>query len=194
VRTFIAADTDPDVRETLGRAVAELRSRAPGVKWSDPRAMHITLRFLGEVPDRDIPGVIAAAQEAARGADPFTLSLGAPASFGGAAPRVLLLGIEGETASLRALQAALEDRLCARGFGREARAFSPHLTLGRPKKGPVPPSWRDVALAGVREWTVEELTVYSSTLTPAGPVYTALARCPLRGEGAPPATETVESR
>jgi 2'-5' RNA ligase len=194
VRTFIAVDTDPDIRQTLGRAVGELRSLAPGVKWSDPAAMHITLRFLGEVPDRDLPAVIAAAREAARGAGPLTLALGAPASFGGAEPRVLFLGIEGETAALSALRAALEDRLAARGFGREARAFSPHLTLGRPKKGPVPPSWRDFTPAGVKEWTVEELTVYASTLTPAGPVYTALARCALGDEGAPPAAETADNR
>ena len=107
--------------------------------------------------------------------------------------KTVILGFVPDDSELTA-KYALEDRLAARGFGREARAFSPHLTLGRPKKGPVPPSWRDFTPAGVKEWTVEELTVYASTLTPAGPVYTALARCALGDEGAPPAAETADNR
>ncbi len=182
MRTFIAVGTDEDVQETLARALAQLRTRVAGVKWAEPAHMHLTLRFLGEVADRQLPDVFSAAQEAAASVEPFTLRLGAPKSFGGAAPRVLLLDVLGHTDVLGTLQETLERGLEARGFGREGRPFSPHLTLGRPRKGAVPVTWRDFTLSGVTEWTVEELTVYSSDLTPDGPIYTALAHCPLRGE------------
>ena len=152
------------------------------MRWSRPENVHLTVRFLGEVEDALLSEVALAAREAASRTPAFWLRLGEPASFGGRTPRVLHLTVGGETDALGALQARLEEALDARGFGREARAFTPHLTLGRRKKGPIPESWCSGSLSDPRDWEVEELVVFSSTLTPRGPVYTAMARCPLEGE------------
>jgi 2'-5' RNA ligase len=192
MRTFVAVEVGQAARETLGRLLEDLRARVPGVRWSKPGNVHVTLRFLGEIEDAAIADVAAAARDAARDTTPFSLRLGPPASFGGRSPRVLLLGVEGEIDALARLQSRLEDALETRGFGREARAFKPHLTLGRRKKGTVPAAWCDATPADVTEWEVEELVVFSSTLTPAGPIYTALARCPLEGEERPAAEPKKE--
>ncbi len=193
MRTFIAVEIGDEARQTLGRQLEDLRTRFPGVRWSKPQNIHITLRFLGEISDAHIPDVAAAAREAARRSGPICLSLGAPTSFGGRSPRVFLLNVRGEVGALVRLQSRLEEELDTRGFGREARAFKPHLTLGRRKKETVPETWRDVTLSGVTEWEVDELIVFSSTLTPAGPIYTAMARCPLEGGDRPAAARNNES-
>ena len=183
MRTFIAVEVGEEARRTLAGVLDLLRSRFPvEVRWSRPENCHVTLRFLGEVAEHLIPEVAAAASQAASGVGPFSLSLGRPARFGGRAPRVLLLDVAGETARLGTMHAALEDELERRGFGRESRRFRPHLTLGRRKKGTIPASWGDVAITGVTEWEVDHIVVFSSTLTPQGPIYTSLARCRLTGE------------
>jgi RNA 2',3'-cyclic 3'-phosphodiesterase len=186
MRTFIAVEIEPDVRQTLGRLLETLKGRFPDVRWSKPHTIHVTLRFLGDVDDRLIPEVARAAREAARQVPPFELALGAPAGFGGRSPRVLLLDVAGQIDVLGRLQTALEEELDRRGFGREGRAFKPHLTLGRAGRSHVPESWRDLASPPPAAWGVEELVVFSSTLTPQGPLYTALARCPLGSEDAAP--------
>jgi 2'-5' RNA ligase len=182
MRTFIAVEIAPEVRAILGRTLGVLKARFAGVRWSRAENIHVTLRFLGDVDDRAIPDVAAAAASAARRTAPFELELGGPAGFGGRSPRVLLLEVGGETGALAGLQAALEDELDERGFGREGRAFRPHLTLGRRGRDDVPESWRDLAKPPPAAWSVGELVVFSSTLEPQGPIYTPLARCPLGGE------------
>ena len=182
MRTFIAVEIPPEVRTALGRTLGTLKARIAGVRWSRPENIHVTLRFLGEVDDRSIPEVAAAARAAARRTAPFELKLGGPAGFGGSSPRVLLLAIGGQSEALVGLAAALEDELDERGFGREGRAFRPHLTLGRRGRSDVPESWRDLAQPPPAAWDVDELCVFSSELTPQGPIYTPLARCPLGSE------------
>lgn len=184
MRTFIAVDVGDDVRETLTALLGDLGGRVPGVRWSRPGNVHLTLRFLGEVGDDALPEVAAAARAAAARSRPFELRLGRLASFGGRAPRVLVLTVDGEAGGLDALYQALEEELDDRGFGREGRAFRPHLTLGRRKEGSIPGTWADTQVSGANAWEVEELVVYASELTPDGPIYTALARCPLGGEEA----------
>jgi 2'-5' RNA ligase len=180
MRTFIAVTIKDAARATLNRYLAELRARyTAGVRWSRPENVHLTLRFLGEVSDRDLAGVTAAASKAAAAAGSFTLRLGAPAHLGKGTPRVLSLSVGGQVEELAALHAALEAHLEKSGFGRDSRRFRPHLTLGRRKKGPIPEDWRQVPRSGATDWDVDEIVVFSSTLTPTGPIYTPLARCPL---------------
>ena len=117
MRTFIAVEIGDEAREALGRYLEDLRERVPGVRWSTPGNVHLTLRFLGEVADAMIPAVARAAREAACRTAPFSLSLGKPASFGGRSPRVLLIQINGDVEALARLQGRLEDQLESAGLG-----------------------------------------------------------------------------
>ena len=73
MRTFIAIEVGAEVRRTLSTLVASLSDRVPGVKWSAPENIHVTLRFLGELPDHLIAEVASAARAAALDIHPFTL-------------------------------------------------------------------------------------------------------------------------
>jgi len=183
MRTFIAVDLSEEVRRSVAEVISRLRERITNVRWSAPENVHITLRFLGEVPEGELPKVLEAARAAASASEPFVLQAGGASGFGGKNPRVLFLEVEGEVSLLKKLQERLEDELDQRGFGREGRAFAPHLTLGRRKGGPLPADWADFKVPEPRDWEVEQLVVYASKLTREGPIYTALARFDLTCQG-----------
>ena len=182
MRTFIAVDLSEEAKNCVGQLIDRLKSHGWGVRWSKPENVHITLRFLGEVPDKLLPQVFEAAEKAASRCAPFMLRLGGASGFGGKNPRVLFLEVYGETDSLKNLQRELEEELAGRGFGKEDRPFTPHLTLGRRKSGTLPADWHKLAVPEPLEWEVAELVVYASKLTREGPLYTPLARYDLSGE------------
>ncbi|HKW22967.1 MAG TPA: RNA 2',3'-cyclic phosphodiesterase [Ktedonobacterales bacterium] len=184
-RTFLALELPDAVRNTLRRYIERLARMIPEVHWADPAGLHTTLAFLGELDDERLD---AASQAAATVADvhaPFSLRLAGLGTFGSAhSPRVIWVGLAGENARLLALQAAVADELAARGFSREARPFSPHLTLARIKK-----PLTDNALAALarvqREpspdatWQAAAISVMKSELLRPAARYTAVSRWPL---------------
>ncbi len=180
MRTFIALETGPEVQKTLTGIVGTLKEKYPKARWSRPGTMHLTLRFLGEVTASQIGGVAEAVHAAAHGVAPFTLNLGEPGHFGRNAPRVMFMTVEGKLKPLQMLYDLLGERLAACGFPPEERSFTPHITLGRSKRAKMPASWSDFPVTGIRDFSVEEVVVFQSELTRSGPLYTPLARCPLR--------------
>jgi len=193
-RLFVALEPPEAVRRRLGAIADELR-RAAGraaddVRWVPPENVHLTLQFLGAVPEERVPGVEAALREAAAGARPLSLAVRGAGGFPNARrPRVLWAGLEGDLAPLAALVGAIGARLAKLGFPPEERPFSPHLTLGRSREGHGAPGLAG-ALAGVAEeaaapWRAAEVVLFESHLSPRGPRYEAIARAPLGGDASP---------
>jgi 2'-5' RNA ligase len=185
LRTFIAVELERAIRSRCV-ALQEALARAGGdVKWVEPDNIHVTLLFLGEVDERDVPGVCRAVATACAGLAPFGLSVEGVGCFGSRrAPRTLWVGVGAGSAELVALHDALERPLLELGcYRREDRQYTPHITLGRARSSR--PSDR-LALeldrqAGWRggEGEVREVVVMSSELRPEGPVYTVLSRAAL---------------
>jgi 2'-5' RNA ligase len=188
LRLFVALELPEPVRRRLGALQAQLReaagARAGEVKWVSPDAVHLTLQFLGAVPEERLPLVNDAVSAAAAGAAPIALEARGAGGFPSARrPRVLWAGIGGDLAALGALAAALGERLAPLGYAPEDRPFSPHLTLGRAREGRGAPGLAGV-LAGVAGWTgpswrATEVCVFRSHLSPSGARYEALLRAPL---------------
>ncbi len=188
-RTFIALDLDEATREALKREIRRLARVLPDVRFVDPDSLHLTLAFLGELDEDALATTITVADEIARPARPFELALSGLGVFGPpSAPRVIWAGVGGETRALHGLQRRLAEALEAQGFPREARPFSPHLTLARLKR-----PLDDVAYTRLREllarptsrpprWPVSELRVMRSELAAEGARYTALSIARLAGE------------
>ena len=187
LRLFVAIDLPEDVRESLGRLQSDLRRHdLPGLRWTRPEGVHLTLKFLGETPASSLAAIEGALARAVRGAQPFRLALGAPGTFGNRrGPRVLWVDVEGDVKPLQQLQAAVERELAAAGFAPEERGFSPHLTLARVPQ-PSPPGLAErvsralAAVAAPRgEIEVTELLLMRSRLQPSGAVYSRVAAFPL---------------
>jgi len=187
LRLFVAIDLPEDVRESLGRLQSDLRRHdLPGLRWTRPEGVHLTLKFLGETPASSLAAIEGALARAVRGAQPFRLALGAPGTFGNRrGPRVLWVDVEGDVKPLQQLQAAVERELAAAGFAPEERGFSPHLTLARVPQPPPPGLAERIsrALAAVAaprgEIEVTEVVLMRSRLQPGGAVHSRVAVFPL---------------
>ena len=79
IRTFIAIDLPPDAKEALATLTQTLKARGlSGVRWVNPIGIHLTLKFLGNIPPTIVPRILDALQAASQSHPPFNLSLGSP--------------------------------------------------------------------------------------------------------------------
>jgi len=188
IRTFIAVESSPEVREAAGRLVQQWERLSRDVKWVEPENMHLTLKFLGDVDSEQIPSVTEAVRKAAAECRPFELEIRGTGAFPSLRrPNVFWLGVGQGAELLGILAQKVERTLEPLGFRPEDRPFHGHLTLGRVRRG-------GGQLAALLErlrkeqdfqagWIpVRQLTLFSSQLTPQGPIYTPLDHAPLAGD------------
>jgi RNA 2',3'-cyclic 3'-phosphodiesterase len=186
IRTFIAVNLAPGMSGKVEDLIRRLQSvQGQGVKWSGRDQMHFTLAFLGDVPEDDLPRVLAIARQAAAGAESFRLRLGGLGVFPArGAARVVWLGVRQGAEEMGRLQQRLAAGLRQGQFALEERPFVPHLTLARIRPGgrlePQVLQADTLALAE-DEAIVSVLNVMRSDLAPAGARYTLLEACPLAG-------------
>jgi RNA 2',3'-cyclic 3'-phosphodiesterase len=184
-RVFIAIELSPDVRRWLQKARSVLEPLVPSgaVRWVHLDGIHITLKFMGEIPARRIDDVRGAIDRSMKGAVPFILMVEGLGCFPDLTrPRVVWAGVRREPA-LEDLQRRLEEALDATGFPKERRAFSPHLTLGRTRDGLAADSLRrigsavrEASVGGPVEMQVTEVCFFRSVLRPSGAEYSVLYR------------------
>lgn len=184
IRTFLALELPPVIRKKVEILQRRLKQLLRGdVRWTKPDGMHLTLKFFGNISERQIAAVGEGVRDITARTTPLTLQVGSVGAFPSAKrPRVIWLGIEGDAEPLIRLQREIDEKLLDRGFEAEQRPFRPHLTLGRVgTPGGVAGldelvEQGDEVAAGC--FTVRELTLLKSELTPRGAIYTALARFP----------------
>ncbi len=183
VRAFVAIELPSSVKSALSQLQDNLKqSEHASVKWVDTGSIHLTLKFLGNIATETIPELTKVISEAARGITPFHLELGEMGVFPNLrAPRVVWVGLRGETATLSVLQENIESALIPLGFPPENRAFSPHLTLGRVRERASPGERRSLGqavasskVASMEPFPVDSLNLMRSTLTREGAVYSRL--------------------
>jgi len=184
IRSFIAIELSEEAKEGLIRLRKELeRDEHKFVKWVDPGGIHLTLKFLGNIPSKRITEITGAIEEAAQGISPFHLEISGLGAFPSLRQaRVLWVGIGGEVDKLSRLQQNIDSALAVLGFANEERSFVPHLTLARIRQGASPPDRRSFGeLVGSAVFEdkyhikVEAISLMRSQLTPAGAIYTCLS-------------------
>lgn len=189
IRTFIAIDCGPAIRARIDGVQEDLARVCPEVKWVEKENLHLTLLFLGEVDNREIPDVCKAVANGLKDLPPFELSVEGTGCFPNLRrPRTLWIGVRKGSAEVKAVHAALEKQLLALGcYRREERAFTPHITVGRVKSdGPMDKLAE--ALIKHQDWqagetTVSEVLVMSSQLTSKGPTYAIMSRGKMSAAG-----------
>ena len=173
-----------DVKQAVGQAQAQFKATGLSFRWVHPNAMHLTLKFLGDVLQSDVDGIVRVMEQCTAGFAPMSFSakgFGAFPNFSKA--RVLWTGLTGDTASLGRMAATLAEGLESLGFEAEKKRFSAHITLGR-AKGNISPQalLQAVDQAGsfeTKTFTVDRITLFKSDLRPTGAVYSALAHASL---------------
>jgi 2'-5' RNA ligase len=180
LRLFIALPLPEPALAELAAVQRRLRNSGHPVRWADPQGIHLTLQFLGPTDPALVQPLLEALSRIAPA--PFPLHLGPLGAFPGLRePRIVWVGLAGDTAALSALQAAVAQATAPFGFVPEARPFHPHLTLGRTRPEARPEQRRRLGatLAAAAppqpvRWMNAGPLLYASTLTPQGAVYRVL--------------------
>ena len=186
MRIFLAVFPPPAAQEAAAAVIDRLRRPGDGVSWVQRDNLHFTLRFIGEVGADGARRVGEAARAAAARCAPFEATLGPPGAFPNPhRARVLWLGLSAGGDRLVSLARALEEALEPRGFEREGKAFSSHLTIGRvrdPRADWTAPLAEAPTLdPGGARFRVERLCVVESRLDPKGSIYTVRESADLSG-------------
>jgi 2'-5' RNA ligase len=187
VRLFIAINLPPALRRSIMDATARMREVAPRLAWVTEERLHLTVEFLGDRTDDAVPELEAALTRASAGHAPVTLDLRGLGAFPNLrAPRIVWLGVEPDP-KLELLHHDLARACAEMGYERDARAFRPHITLGRartPLRAEAARALTTAARAVTWSATVEATSVdiMESRLLPSGARYSVVAAIPLRGE------------
>ncbi len=172
MRAFIAVEIPETVRKKVTELIDAVRGNLP-IKWVEFQNLHITIKFLGEVPEEMVDGVITIADQSKKNFKPFEMSLENLGCFPDQRnPRVVWIGVQDGKENLVELQKRLDVDLAALKFEPEKR-FHAHLTIGRTKAR--------CDVSGILEkkflserFLVKGFTLIKSTLTPQGPIYDAV--------------------
>ena len=178
IRSFVALALPEPNLAALERHLAECAREAPAYRWVEPDALHLTLRFLGNL-EPDTLERVRAELATVRGA-PFPLALDGRGTFGPrAAPRVVLIGVSVGLDVCAALAARVEAACQRAGLEPEPRRFRAHVTLARARSEGerLPPLPEPPALT---PWSVEDFALYESRLGQR-PRYVVLKRYALSG-------------
>ena len=189
MRVFVGVDVGDAVRREVARVVATLTGKLEAVKtppkvaWVKPAALHVTVRFIGEVEPTEVERL----QEllmAPIEVPPFELVWRGIGTFPSAKhPRALWLGVTSGAAALAQVEAEVSRRLSGvHAVELDDRALLPHLTLGRVKMAGAGIDWpkilKSVEVKHVSS-AVDRVTLYRSQLSQQGPHYTGLVSAPL---------------
>ena len=117
-----------EIPSGIAQALSMLRGGLHGARWIDPENYHITLRFLGDIDERQANDAAAILDEVRK--PPFDLHFEGLDAFGGRRPRAVFASI-GAEAALSELQAEHERLMRRIGLAPDTRKFMPHVTLAR---------------------------------------------------------------
>ena len=158
-----------------------MAAKCDGYRWVVPDNLHVTMNFVGDVTDIEVPEVCKIIKGALEPFDQFEMSLQGVSGFSSAEePRVLWMGVDEGSEQLHAMYEALAEVLHHWGVNKDRNDFLPHMTLGRLAPGK---RWNQELLDFVHKLrshdggfcTVREVKVFSSFKERGGPTYTPMA-------------------
>lgn len=178
IRSFIAIPIPTEITSAAKKIVRRLKPLDDGIKWVPMDNFHLTLKFLGEVDNVEVPAVCKAIRKVTDAIEPFELRIAGTGGLPSAdKPRVVFAGVADPTGNLVALVNGLEKQLADLGFKPEPRDYSPHLTLGRTRSNSRRAGEELVAAMGtlgdlrLGDMTVDEIHLMASFLDKTGPTY-----------------------
>jgi 2'-5' RNA ligase len=181
IRAFIAIKVPEEIQEKLKGIQEKLKQSETQVSWVKPGNIHLTLKFLGDITETQIPDIITSLKESVKAVSPFQLQVGYAGAFPNVRfPRVVWIGVtDDEDKSLKTFHDDLETRLVQLGFKKEGGRFQPHLTLGRVRSQKNRSNLLRAIESMVNIWVgeipVDAVYLIRSELKPTGSEYTDIA-------------------
>ena len=187
LRAFIALEIPASLQDAIEQHTTSLRTASgSSVRWVQPRNLHLTLKFLGDVSPSSIQFLHQMLTAEAARFPSFVIQFGGLGAFPSPKrPRVIWIGIQAPP-ELEALQHAVEAGSARLGYGPEERPFTPHLTVGRVRQAATALEQQRLRLAlesarigPIGKAEIKGISLMKSDLQPAGSVYTRLFSTPL---------------
>ena len=180
IRTFVAVLIAENLKKNISEVQQQAKKLAPDVKWVAPENLHVTLKFLGDLREDEIPDVCTAVEDAVRPFSAFDLSMSKLGVFPSPArARVVWVGIEEGREQLIELASGVDKRLTEMGFGKDDKPFKAHITIGRVKEGRHPgkliEGMADIDADDLGVQRVDSVVVMQSELLREGPIYSPLS-------------------
>ena len=188
IRSFLAFELPTDIKRIITKVSRTGKDLPLGLRWVKLDNIHLTVVFMGNVPEERIEPIGKAVKKVCSGTEQFNVSIGNLGFFGSRRhPRVLWLGLRGDVHRMGRFRDALQKRLKPFGMKTEKRPFKPHLTLGRFKKDARPGPHLDNMISEYADLKgpthpLRELVLFKSDITPQGAIYTKLDAWPLGGK------------
>ena len=177
MRLFVALEIPSTVRDNLAALIKSLRAVSPQTRWVRPENLHVTLKFIGEVPEAKLAG-IREGLASVRSEEPVALDFRGLGFFPNEKhPRVFWAGIE-TSPNLKTLAADIDGTTEKLGIAREQRPFSPHLTIARFEPPRLPEKLRaaiqENAALDFGSLRTSQFHLIESKLKPSGAEYTTV--------------------
>jgi 2'-5' RNA ligase len=188
IRSFLAFELPGDIKSLVDRVSKDMRRSSLNVRWVNTDNIHLTVVFMGNIREQDIPAICQAVEKVCVRYGSFHIALTGLGAFPNAVrPRVIWLGLQGNIEKMSFFKKALQKHLQSFGVKEEKRAFRPHLTLGRFKSPGHIDSQLDNFIRAYKdlsspECTLSDLILFKSDLKPGGAIYTKLKSWPLSGQ------------
>ena len=184
VRTFIAVNLNPEIKEYLTSLQNILNIPESKIKWVGKNNLHLTMKFLGDISLEQTELIKSELKEIANHYSPFIIRLSSNIGVFPTykTPRIIWIGIKEGISELKELYNSIENKLSNKGFPREDKEFSGHITIGRVKfirdKTNFIQILKRIKVNNLTQ-EVGSIDLMESKLTPSGPIYDIAAKFPL---------------
>lgn len=179
MKLFFAINLPDKIRTELDKINKDLKNKLPKAKWVAKQNIHLTVKFLGEVNDNILENMINEAKKAVKGPEGFNINLEKYDLFPPTHPRIVYVTLEspGLIDFVKNFIVQIDQLDFIKS---ERREFLPHITMARIKDRFEPKHFVTVEETKYQNsFTVENLDLMSSELTPAGPIYNVVKSLPL---------------
>ncbi|MFH1458344.1 MAG: RNA 2',3'-cyclic phosphodiesterase [Candidatus Omnitrophota bacterium] len=187
MRTFIAIELPEEIKESLAQLQGRLKDSKADVKWVEPKNIHLTLKFLGEINDEQLREITKILEQVAEKNVGFQMRISSIGVFPKMNfPRVIWVGLDKGDSETKKIATDLEERIIAVGIPREKQTFSSHITIGRVKssfnRDELVNCLKAIDSLEGKEFVVQKIILFKSILTPKGPTYEALKVASLKAD------------
>ena len=183
MRLFIGIDFEDSVKSCIHACQEALRPHAEKGRWKTAQNFHLTLRFMGDFDENDLPRLYDALSGCSGDVEPFELSLGKIGAFdlkrreSDFTVRVLWIGVEGDMKALNSLYFAVNYALESKGFMKDLRPYAPHITLGQDLRFTCDvDAIKHASECLEKAIKVDAITVFNSEIVNGERVYTPIKR------------------
>jgi RNA 2',3'-cyclic 3'-phosphodiesterase len=174
MRVFLALELPGPIREYLSTVAKLMSQRVSGVKWVKTDALHVTLKFLGQMEERKVQGIGEALEGINEQHTVIPVQLKEISAFPDLMrPKVVVVTFQEGVDNMKAIFHDIESRLLTVGIEREKREFASHITIGRVKEA-APLLKKNVIPLEEKRFLLGSLVLYQSTLAREGALYTRL--------------------